>query len=72
MRALAAVLALGICLTAAPPVVAGDDVTPNVTTPPPRPLPITATQNRVLQDLSRRPEHAVASRARASYSPEVA
>ena len=83
MRILTAILALAICLGATPAVSAGDDSAPRVIAPPstdappvkgppPRPLPITAAQAQALQELSRQPEHAPASLARASYSPQAA
>lgn len=65
------------------PVSADNDSGTKVTAPPltgvapvkgplPRPLPITAAQDQALQQLSQQPEHAPASLARASYSPEAA
>ena len=88
MRIIAAILALGICLGATPalsagdgsgPVSADDDSGTKVTAPPltgvahvKGPLPITAAQDQALQQLSQQPEHAPASLARASYSPEAA
>lgn len=72
MRWLLSALVIGMWLAGASPVVADGGATPKATTPPSRPLPITADQLRAIDNLSRQPPHAQAATIRASYSPETA
>ncbi len=71
MKATSVGLAAVLCLTATTATFGTDAADKPAVAPPPRPLPITATQAEALEQLSATPEYAVAADTRASYSPEA-